>query len=193
MEERNVYILLTDTGTIFTRMIKFFTKQPLNHASISFDSQLRDVYSFGRKQRVNPFVGGFVSEDIRKGLFLEAECALYSCSVTEEQYQLMVSKVKEIEEEKDDYKYNFLGLFAVLFNKNLDRDKAYFCSQFVATILDESGIDLHFNKPLSLVTPHDLNNLSSFQVEFQGKLSSLINMKKGNTREQRVPCNGLAV
>lgn len=185
MQERTVYILLTDTGTFFTKMIKFFTKQPLNHASIAFDPQLRAVYSFGRKQQLNPFVGGFVDEDVRSGLFLEAKCALYSCSFTEEQYQLMVSKVKEIEEEKEDYKYNFLGLFAVLFNKKMDRDKAYFCSQFVATILNESGKDLHFNKPLSLVTPHDLHKLSSFQLEFQGKLSSLLHLKNEDQNVSR--------
>ncbi|MED4476449.1 hypothetical protein [Oceanobacillus caeni] len=44
MTERKVYILLTDTGTFFTKLIKLYTKKPYNHASISFDSELSEVY-----------------------------------------------------------------------------------------------------------------------------------------------------
>ena len=40
MKEKKIYILLTDTGTLFTRLIKIFTKKPYNHASISFDAEL---------------------------------------------------------------------------------------------------------------------------------------------------------
>ena len=67
MTEKKVYILLTDTGTLFTKLIKLYTKKPYNHASISFDLELLEVYSFGRKTARNPFIGGFVKEDVNKG------------------------------------------------------------------------------------------------------------------------------
>ncbi|MCM3651426.1 MULTISPECIES: hypothetical protein [Metabacillus] len=51
-----IYIILTDTGTIFTNMIKMYTKQSLNHASISFTKNLSTTYSFGRKNVNNPFI-----------------------------------------------------------------------------------------------------------------------------------------
>lgn len=35
MSNQKIYILLTDTGTLFTRLIKLYTKKPYNHASIS--------------------------------------------------------------------------------------------------------------------------------------------------------------
>ncbi|USK36883.1 hypothetical protein LIS77_13090 [Cytobacillus firmus] len=62
MSNQKIYILLTDTGTLFTRLIKLYTKKPYNHASISIDPELKEVYSFGRKTAKNPFIGGFVKE-----------------------------------------------------------------------------------------------------------------------------------
>jgi len=174
VKDRNVYILLTDTGTVLTRIIKFFTKEPLNHASIAFDPELFEVYSFGRKKPLNPLVAGFVKENIRSGIFTDATSAIYCRSITEKQYQQMISRIKKMEENKNDYKYNFLGLVAVLFNKEIDRKNAYFCSHFVATILDESGIQITNKKPLSLVAPHDLQKLSCFQLIYQGKFSSYL-------------------
>ena len=85
MTEKKIYILLTDTGTLFTKFIKLYTKKPYNHASISFDSELSEVYSFGRKTARNPFIGGFVKEDVNKGLFKEANCAVYALTVNEVQ------------------------------------------------------------------------------------------------------------
>ena len=49
---KKVYILLTDTGTLFTKSIKTYTKAPYNHASISFDVGLEELYSFGRKKSI---------------------------------------------------------------------------------------------------------------------------------------------
>lgn len=123
MTEKRVYILLTDTGTVFTKLIKLYTKKPYNHASISFDSELSEVYSFGRKTARNPFIGGFVKEDIRKGLFKQADCAIYSFTVSEVQMQKINRYIKEIEAQKENYRYNFLGLFGFLLNKPIKRKK----------------------------------------------------------------------
>lgn len=48
--DKEIYVLLTDTGTVLTKIIRSFTKDPLNHASIAFDQDLNEVYSFGRKK-----------------------------------------------------------------------------------------------------------------------------------------------
>ena len=66
---KNVYILLTDTGSVLTTMIKHVTTNPYNHVSISFDEDLETLYSFGRKHPNNPFLGGFVKESIYSGTF----------------------------------------------------------------------------------------------------------------------------
>ncbi|PLR91967.1 hypothetical protein [Bacillus sp. T33-2] len=175
MKKKKVYVLLTDTGTMFTRMIKLCTRKPFNHASIGFDTELAEVYSFGRKTPRNPFIGGFVKENVKSGLFIGAGCAIYSCTLSECQYKKMYQKVKKLEEQKLQLKYNFLGLIAVLLKLKFHRKNAFFCSQFVATILHESGLPL-VHKPLCLVTPHDLTTISIFELVYRGKLSSYLLM-----------------
>lgn len=168
---RKIYILLTDTGTIFTKIIKLYTKKPFNHASIVIDEHFNKVYSFGRRYPRNPFMAGFVKENIRGGLFKKADCAIYCVTINEKQFQKIVGKISEMEEHKNEYKYNLIGLIAVLLNKQMDRKNAFFCSHFVASILDESGIPLSKQKPLSLVTPYDITEYLSLEIMYEGKLS----------------------
>lgn len=178
MKEHKIFILLTDTGTLFTRMIKIYTKTPYNHASISSNRYLRDAYSFGRRSAKNPFSGGFVREDIYTNrLFKQARCAIYSCSVTSSQLQKMNAFIQKMEEEKHHYRYNLLGLFAIMFNKQFDRKRHFFCSQFVATVLQECSI-VEFSKSPSQITPHDLIESTKFQLEFEGKLKELYSETK---------------
>jgi hypothetical protein len=173
MMKRKVYLLHTDTRSLFTRVIKLYTKKPYNHVSISFDPQLLEVYSFGRKRPRNPLIGGFVKENIQTKIFKNADCAIYYCTVPEYKYKKMNDYVQEMYEQKDRYRYNLLGIFAIAFNKEIKRENAYFCSQFVATVLKECDI-IEFNKPLSLVTPYDLQNSPHFQLFYQGSLDDYV-------------------
>ncbi|WP_428912267.1 hypothetical protein [Niallia sp. Krafla_26] len=181
--KRKIYILLTDTGTVLTRMIKFYTKKPYNHASIAFDAELMEVYSFGRKKPKNSFIGGFVKENIDSPLFLQADCAIYSLTISIDEYKKMHQYIQEIASKKDHYHYNFIGLFGVLFKKPIKRKSAFFCSQFVASVLKESNISQFEQKDLSLIKPSDIIDLADFQFVFEGKLEDYIDR---NT--MRIPC-----
>lgn len=173
MSTQKIYILLTDTGTLFTRLIKLYTKKPYNHASISLDPELKEVYSFGRKTAKNPFIGGFVRENTRGELFISSRCTVISCSVTDEQHHRLKAFINKIESNKHDYAYNLLGLFAIVFNKQLSRDNAFFCSQFVATVLQGCDI-VQLSKPPSLVMPHELMELENADVVFQGSMTEYL-------------------
>lgn len=177
MTEKKVYILLTNTCSLLSKMIKLYTKKPYNHASIAFDSHLTEVYSFGRKTARNPFIGGFVEEDVKAGLFKHADCVIFSFTVTEVQMQKMNHYLQGIEAQKKHYRYNFIGLFGVMFNKPIKRKKAFFCSQFVASVLKECD-NIHFVKPLPLLAPYDLQNVSTFQLVYEGKLKDYLNENK---------------
>lgn len=178
MTEKKVYILLTDTGSFLTRLIKLYTKKPYNHASISFDSELSEVYSFGRKTARNPFIGGFVRENLKSGLFKQASCAIYSFTVSEEKIKKMKRYIEEIEKQKEYYRYNFLGLFGFLCNKPIKREKALFCSQFVASVLKECNT-LDFKKPLPLIAPSDLQELPELKLVYEGKLKGYYHNNEG--------------
>ncbi|SET01474.1 hypothetical protein SAMN05216389_104171 [Oceanobacillus limi] len=170
MQKKKIYLILTDTGTVFTRLIKAYTKKPFNHASICLDENLSNVYSFGRKMPNNPFIGGFVKEDFQATIFLHARCAVYSCEVSTEQFQKAKTFINQIEEQQHLYHYNLIGLFGVMFNKSIKRKRAFFCSQFVSSVLEEGKI-ISFTKPTSLITPYDLQKTSEFQLEYQGNLA----------------------
>jgi hypothetical protein len=170
MGDKRIYILLTDTGTLFTRLIKLYTRKPYNHASIAFDAELSEVYSFGRKTAGNPFVGGFVREDIHSVLFNRAHCAIYSLTVTKNQLRRMHLYIQEINEQKENFRYNLLGLLGIIVNKPVKREKAFFCSQFVASILKESSILTDCEKDLSLIRPSDLPAAANFELVYEGKL-----------------------
>jgi hypothetical protein len=144
-----------------------------------------EVYSFGRKSAKNPFIGGFVREDIDSVIFRQADCAIYSLNITEAEFQKMYQYIQEIASEKEKYRYNFIGLFGVLFQKPIKRKNAFFCSQFVASVLKESKVIDFEDEELSLVKPSDLTHLANFELVFEGGLNDY----QGIIDEEiQVPC-----
>jgi hypothetical protein len=144
-----------------------------------------EVYSFGRKTARNPFIGGFVREDIDSVIFRQADCALYSLNITAAEFQKMYQYIQEIASEKEKYRYNFIGLFGVLFQKPIKRKNAFFCSQFVASVLKESKVIDFEDEELSLVKPSDLTHLANFELVFEGGLNDY----QGIIDEEiQVPC-----
>ncbi|GBF74019.1 hypothetical protein PA598K_02349 [Paenibacillus sp. 598K] len=170
MNEKTVYIILSDTGTLLSRMIRLYTRAELNHASLAFDAQLNEVYSFGRKRPGNPFIGGFVKESLGDGLLSQGACAVYSCDVSERDYERIRAYVRRFEADPDRYRYNLLGLFGVMMRVRVRRQHAYFCSQFVASAFEASGRRL-VPQCASLTTPADLERSPSLQLMFRGELS----------------------
>jgi hypothetical protein len=174
--ERPIYIVLTDTGTWFTRMIRMYTRAPLNHTSIAFDAELREVYSFGRKRPGNPFVGGFVKEDFCGELFRDATCAVYKCMIHEKHYNQIRSNIRRFEREAHLYKYNLLGLFGVMFGIKIKRDYAFFCSQFVAFLFEQAGLHIVPKCP-SFTKPSDFANSESLELIYSGYLRDYLHMQ----------------
>ena len=172
MSQYKIYILLTDTGTLLGRTIKQYTKAPYNHASIAFDKELDEMYSFGRKQPRNPLNGGFVKEDVINGTFKyfpKTTCALYELEITDRQLKRMNRVINQFKKNQESYNYNILGLIGVALKGPIEREGSYFCSQFVSEVLNRSGIRL-FDKPPSLVTPDDLRNLEKLRLIYEGAL-----------------------
>ena len=67
----NIYIVLTQTKTYPARAIRLYTQEPYAHASIAFDENLEEMYSFARRGVYNPFNAGFIREDIDKGYLVD--------------------------------------------------------------------------------------------------------------------------
>lgn len=169
---KSVYILLTDTGTLFTTMIKRVTDAPYNHASLAFDAGLEEMYSFGRKKPGNPFSGGFVEECVHTGTFSrypDTRCTLLRLRVTNRQFEAAKSIVETFKRRRDQYRYNLLGLLGVLLDRELGADNAYFCSQFVAEALSSAGVPL-WERPSGLVTPEHFRLHGGLESVYEGRL-----------------------
>lgn len=171
--QQSVFILLTNTGTLFTKLIQGYTRAPYNHASISFNRDLSEMYSFGRKHPNNPLNGGFVKEDIKTGTFSKypnTTCVIYELHVTEREIEKMKRVLHIFIRSRNKYLYNILGVVGVALKEPIEFSNSYFCSQFVAEILDRSGIKL-WDKLPALVTPDDFRQSDRLKLIYEGKLS----------------------
>lgn len=169
----NVYILLTDTGSLFTRVIKQVTRNPYNHVSISFEEDLHILYSFGRRQPNNPFFGGFVEESIYSGTFKRFEnttCMVLKFTVEDDEYNLLKSNVKKFVSNMDGYNYNLIGLIGAAFNIKVPRRNSYFCSEFVAELMYRSNLN-YWDRPSHLIRPFDFGESDKFEIIYEGLLT----------------------
>lgn len=177
---KNVYIVLTQTRTYPARAIRLYTHEPYAHASIAFDEDLDEMYSFARRGVFNPFNAGFIREHIDKGVFgrcSSTECCIYKLQITKEQYNDLRAEIEVFNKNKNSYSYNYLGLLGAAFNIPIRSKQRYFCSQFVAYVLEQSGIYV-FNKNYALVKPRDIRVNSNLETVYQGRLSEYRIYKK---------------
>lgn len=171
--DQSIYILLTNTGTLFTKVIQSYTKAPYNHASIAFNREMSELYSFGRKHPNNPLHGGFVREDIKKGTFSkypETTCVIYELRVTGREVEKMRRVLDIFIRSRQKFMYNLLGVIGITLKEPVEFSNSYFCSQFVAEILQRSGIKI-WNKLPALVTPDDFRQTDRLELIYEGKLS----------------------
>ena len=170
---RKIYIVLSDTSTLLSRTIQLYTRQEYNHVSISFDPLLKEMYSFGRKKENNPFNGGFVHENTGSKIFREANCLIYTCHVTDEQYTQLRNTINHFLTYQDAYKYNFLGLIALACHFKVKRSNAYFCSQFIATLFEMVGLPL-YEKNSYFMKPYDFSKLPYLELYYKGNFQDFI-------------------
>lgn len=172
-DQRHIYVLLSRTHTMPARLIRLFTGEPYSHTSIGLDIELKSLYSFARKHIHNPFDCGFIDEDIETGIFgmdKNIYCSVYEIPVTEEQYQIIQQEINVFIKNREIYKYNYTGLGRVIFGRNVEDGKHFFCSQFVSHIIYKSGIRL-FSKENGLIRPYDFHIRLKDKRIYKGRLS----------------------
>ena len=167
---KEIYIVLTHTGTVLSRIIKNYTQDEFSHVSISLDKELKEMYSFGRLNAYNPFWGGFVHEGINFGTFKrfrKTQCQIYSLNITEEQYDNAKRIIEYIKNSKQLHNFNFIGLVAVGFNKRIKFKKSFYCAEFVKYVLDKSNIE---NNLPEMIKPENFKNMQGLNKIYEGLL-----------------------
>lgn len=172
MAERTIHILLTRSGTWFSRLIHLATQDSYTHASIGLDGPDGPFYSFARKYRYLALPAGLVEEQVT--LCRQAvPCCLYELKVSERTYLRLRQKLSSMYVQREEYRYNVLGVFACYFNVSFQRRRHYFCSQFVADLLEDCGA-LELPKPPALLRPADFCRVKGLRPVHQGLLEGIL-------------------
>ena len=169
--KKDIFIVLTQTGSIVSAGIKLAKKKEYNHASLAMDVSLEPMYSFGRRHPYNPFWGGFVEEHIHSGTFKrfpKTRCSVYRAAVEESQYAAIEELLARMLLEKERYKFNVRGLMTAAFDKYKKRENYYYCSEFVRRVLEEAGVDV--SAVPEAVHPEYLTALSDEKPIYTGLL-----------------------
>lgn len=190
-----VYVIIMHTGTMFANAIKTAVGSVYSHASISFDSSLRNMYSFARKLSDDGKAshdGGFRMEDIQNKFFKDREVkfSMYMVPCTEEQIGLMKKRLNYFKENQSKFTYDFTGLVKNFFGISDNPEYKWFCTRFVADILNAGRPKDPYIKDPFLVRPDDFmkTNFAMFvtsgyldkynQKEVDSTTKRLLNTKK---------------
>lgn len=174
MENREkIYIVLTQTGTMLSKIVKIYTRGEYGHISLALDEKLEEMYSFGRLNAYNPFIGGFVHEGINIGTFKRfnnTKAEIYCLEVTHEQYEKITEEIEKIKNNPKKYKFNFIGLVCAGVNYKLKRKNAFYCAEFVKHIINNAEIGLELPE---IIKPIDFKHkLKDKKITYKGLLKN---------------------
>lgn len=146
--KKHIISILFSTYTDFaSRMIYYRSGGGFTHVSISLDDKREYFYAFNTK--------GFRKEYPRK--HKRVLCNLcYFLEITHSKYKKLCKAIKKIERNSKKYKYNYFGIACCMFGIPLKTKYRYFCSQFVAKLLEIAEI-IKLKKSASRYLPNQLN------------------------------------
>ncbi len=169
---RNLYIVVTQSGSALSGFLKHVTGAPYNHVSISLEDDLSEMYSFGRLHPYNPLNGGFVMESPHFGTFkrFAGTDALVLCKqITEEQYDDIKSFLETMYKNKHRYRYNTIGLILAAFGIIYHDEDRFYCSEFVREVLVRFQVESALQFP-DIVKPIDFLQIKDTREIYRGKL-----------------------
>ncbi len=172
---KTIYILLTRSTTICSKMVYMATKSEYTHAAISLDKNFDKLYTFSRRYKRLLLPAGFVVESAYDGIMGDSDdmnCAVYELQISNHAYKKLVRLFRHMDYHREKYRYSILGLIFIFFNKSYVRKGYYFCSQFVHYALTESGA-IEDKTCSSLFRPMDFKKLPETKEIFRGNISQL--------------------
>lgn len=173
---KNIYILLTRSQSIASRLVRLATGDSYTHASIAWDDALETLCSFARRHASLPLPVGLVRENLQGGFYdlhRFMPCALLRLPVPDRVHRLLCLQVETMLADAPHYRYSFGGLIRCRAGRESAPSRRYFCSQFVAEVLQNSGAVV-LDKAPSLMRPQDLLQLPGASVVHVGRLSDLM-------------------
>ena len=173
---KSIYIVLLKSNTLLSKAIHTITKDEYTHASISFDRELTQMYSFSRYYPYMMIPAGLSHEKLDGEVltrFLDCKCALYEIKVGYRQFFRMRKAINKMIIDEHEYSFNAVGLVSCKLGIPLEFNHHFFCSQFVATILNKYG-DIAIPKQPGLRRPIDFAHMRQTKCVYKGKLRNAV-------------------
>lgn len=165
--KKPIFIVTSYTNTNFGKVITTYTHAKYSHASLSFDSSLKHLYSFNANNGTRK-LGGISLESIDGYIetYQDASISVSCIFVKEDDFEKIQNVLNKMLENKNHTMYGYSNLLNIIFKRSKEMSSdamSMVCSQFVAYIL--SRADIHVvDKSDNLVTPKDLANISNPKV-----------------------------
>lgn len=170
MGRRKIFVLLTGFSGRGANALRVLTRCSYTHASIGLEEDMNTFYSFVIDK-------GFFVEKISRYVRpdrLPFRCQLYQLEVAEKVYRRVKQMIRNFLREKDRLFYSRSGLVLTLLKLPYPQRKHhYFCSNFVAFVLERSGA-ARLKKSSTHYLPGDFRSLAGANLCFQGDHRSML-------------------
>lgn len=167
-KSRKIYILLTRFHGFASKAIRCFTGYRYSHTSIGLDEDMNTFYSFVNKGFIVEKITRYVKPD-RKPF----DCQMYELSVTEKVYRQIKELIQSFIENKGNLRYTTFGTILCILRIPYKRKEHYFCSYFVASVLEKSEA-IKLRKKSYMHLPSDFKKYENIKFCYAGNLRTMI-------------------
>ena len=136
MKNKFLYVVFSATPLKMGSMIRTVTKEKYNHVSISFDPNLKTLYSFARHYKNAPLYGGLVRETPAryKNNGKTADILVCALPICETECREIKKEIKSLMESGACH-YNMFSAATSVLSRRVFIKNCYTCVEFVAHIL----------------------------------------------------------
>ena len=176
-----VYVVCMHSRSVLANIVKAWTHDEFSHAALSLEPDLNPMYTFGGGD-------GFSIETPDNPFFIARPTmhwAVYAVFVNPDEMALIKERLLYFMKRDPVFRFDLLGLTNIAFGKAVEKETKYFCSGFVADVL-QAGNKAN-DRSYSLYKPQDLSDkFASYEVA-RGEGLQNINPEeiKRNTEKMR--------
>lgn len=126
---KDIYIVFSHTPYKIGTFIRTFTREEYNHASIMFDPEMKEPYTFGRNHIDTPFWGGYIKDSVTRYTYKNTTASVAICriSVEDEKFDHALKTAREMFKNREIYVYNLFAAFFSIFHRRVFIENSFTC------------------------------------------------------------------
>ena len=108
---KDIYVVFLTSNYKVSAFVRRFTRYKYSHIALSETPNLEKMYSFARKYKNTPFVGGFVVELPSRYFISEKKVPVKVCalSLEDSEYDKVMARIASFKQSPEQYKYNYFS------------------------------------------------------------------------------------